>query len=186
MQHLDAIVRYAEDELTCRRKPLLNYFGESYSADNCSTCDNCTSAPTTLTDITIPAQKFLSCVKRADEKFGAGHIADILLGSKNEKVLRWEHDKLSTHGIGTELNRKQWMHLARQLVQMGYLQQEGEFHTLSLTAKALESLKKRQPIFGVVQEAAERVKKSKGKKDRDRIQPCAVCHPAPETQGDGR
>jgi ATP-dependent DNA helicase RecQ len=164
MQHLNAIVRYAEDELTCRRKPLLNYFGESYSADNCSTCDNCTSAPTTLTDITIPAQKFLSCVKRADEKFGAGHIADILLGSKNEKVLRWEHDKLSTHGIGTEMNRKQWMHLARQLVQMGYLQQEGEFHTLSLTAKALESLKKRQPIFGVVQEAAERVKKSKGKK----------------------
>jgi ATP-dependent DNA helicase RecQ len=164
MQHLNAIVRYAEDELTCRRKPLLNYFGESYSADNCSTCDNCTSAPTTLTDITIPAQKFLSCVKRADEKFGAGHIADILLGSKNEKVLRWEHDKLSTHGIGTEMNKKQWMHLARQLVQMGYLQQEGEFHTLSLTAKALESLKKRQPIFGVVQEAAERVKKSKGKK----------------------
>ncbi|MBM4428460.1 MAG: DNA helicase RecQ [Chloroflexi bacterium] len=164
MQHLNAIVRYAEDELTCRRKPLLNYFGESYSADNCSTCDNCTSAPTTLTDITIPAQKFLSCVKRADEKFGAGHIADILLGSKNEKVLRWEHDKLSTHGIGTEMNRKQWMHLARQLVQMGYLQQEGEFHTLSLTAKALESLKKRQPILGVVQEAAERVKKSKGKK----------------------
>jgi ATP-dependent DNA helicase RecQ len=164
MQHLNAIVRYAEDELTCRRKPLLNYFGESYSADNCSTCDNCTSTPTTLTDITIPAQKFLSCVKRVDEKFGAGHIADILLGSKNEKVLRWEHDKLSTHGIGTEMNRKQWMHLARQLVQMGYLQQEGEFHTLSLTAKALESLKKRQPIFGVVQEAAERVKKSKGKK----------------------
>jgi ATP-dependent DNA helicase RecQ len=164
MQHLNAIVRYAEDELTCRRKPLLNYFGESYSADNCSTCDNCTSAPTTLTDITIPAQKFLSCVKRADEKFGAGHIADILLGSKNEKVLRWEHDKLSTHGIGTEMNKKQWMHLARQLVQMGYLQQEGEFHTLSLTAKALESLKKRQPIFGIVQEAAERVKKSKGKK----------------------
>jgi len=164
MQHLNAIVRYAEDELTCRRKPLLNYFGESYSADNCSTCDNCTSAPTTLTDITVPAQKFLSCVKRADEKFGAGHIADILLGSKNEKVLRWEHDKLSTHGIGTEMNRKQWMHLARQLVQMGYLQQEGEFHTLSLTAKALESLKKRQPILGVVQEAAERVKKSKGKK----------------------
>ncbi|MDP1548156.1 MAG: DNA helicase RecQ [Anaerolineales bacterium] len=164
MQRLNAIVRYAEDEFTCRRKPLLNYFGESYSADNCSTCDNCTSAPTTLTDITIPAQKFLSCVKRADEKFGAGHIADILLGSKNEKVLRWGHEKLSTHGIGGEMNKKQWMHLARQLVQMGYLQQEGEFHTLSLTARALESLRKRQSIMGVVQEAAERVKKSREKK----------------------
>lgn len=157
IQHLDAIVRFAEDERTCRRKPLLNYFGESYDADNCSNCDNCTSAPTPLTDITVFAQKFLSCVKRADEKFGAAHIVDILLGSKNEKVLRWEHDKLSTYGIGGELTKKQWMHIARQLLSMEYLKQEGEFHTLSLTAKALEALKKREPIFGVVQEA-ERVR----------------------------
>lgn len=165
IEHLNAIVRYAEDERTCRRKPLLNYFGESYSAETCSNCDNCTSAPTPLTDITIYAQKFLSCVKRADEKFGAGHIVDILLGSKNEKVLRWEHDKLSTYGIGTELTKKQWMHIARQLLSMGYLKQEGEYHTLSLTAKALESLKKRETIFGVVQEA-ERVR-VKGKKKEE-------------------
>jgi ATP-dependent DNA helicase RecQ len=163
IEHLNAIVRYAEDERNCRRKPLLNYFGESYSAENCSNCDNCNSAPTLLTDVTIPAQKFLSCVKRADEKFGAGHIVDILLGSKNEKVLRWEHDKLSTYGIGRELDRKQWMHLARQLLSMGYLKQEGEFHTLSLTPKALESLRKREPIFGVMQEA-ERAAKADGKK----------------------
>ena len=163
IQHLDAIVKYAEDERICRRKPLLNYFGESFQADNCSNCDNCTSAPAPLTDITIYAQKFLSCVKRADEKFGAGHIADILLGSKNEKVLRWEHDKLSTYGIGTELTKKQWMHIARQLLTMGYMKQEGEFHTLSLTVKALETLKKRETIFGVMQEA-ERVQKKGGKK----------------------
>jgi ATP-dependent DNA helicase RecQ len=160
---LNAIVSYAEDERICRRKPLLNYFGESYSADNCSNCDNCTSAPTPLTDITVFAQKFLSCVKRADEKFGAGHIVDILLGSKNEKVLRWGHDKLSTYSIGTELTKKQWMHIARQLLSMGYLKQEGEFHTLSLTAKAVEALKKRESVFGVVQEA-ERVR-TKGTKE---------------------
>ena len=163
--HLDAIVRYAEDERICRRKPLLHYFGESYQTDNCSNCDNCTSAPTPLTDITIYAQKFLSCVKRADEKFGAGHIVDILLGSKNEKILRWEHDKLSTYGIGTELAKKQWMHIARQLLSMGYLKQDGEYHTLSLTVKALESLKKRETILGVMQEA-ERVQK-KGKKKQE-------------------
>ncbi len=162
--HLDAIVRYAEDEMTCRRKPLLNYFGESISADSCSNCDNCTSAPTMQTDITVFAQKFLSCVRRADERFGAGHIADILLGSKNEKVLRWGHDKLSTYGIGTELTKKQWMHLARQLLTMGYLKQEGEYHTLSLTARALEALRKRETIMGVVQEA-ERVRKGGRKKE---------------------
>ncbi len=165
MQHLDAIVRYAEDEISCRRKPLLNYFGESYAADNCSNCDNCTSAPTPLTDITIYAQKFLSCVKRADEKFGAGHVADILLGSKNEKVLRWEHDKLSTYGIGTDLTKKQWMHIARQLLTMSFLKQEGEYHTLSLTPRALEALRKRESVFGIVQEA-ERVR-TKGRKKEE-------------------
>jgi ATP-dependent DNA helicase RecQ len=106
IQHLGAIVRYAEDERTCRRKPLLNYFGETFASETCSNCDNCTSAPVPLADITIYAQKFLSCVKRADEKFGAGHITDILLGSENEKVLRWEHNKLSTYGIGKGLDQE--------------------------------------------------------------------------------
>jgi ATP-dependent DNA helicase RecQ len=159
IQHLDAIVRYAEDEMTCRRKPLLNYFGESVANENCANCDNCTSAPTPLTDITILAQKFLSCVKRADEKFGAGHITDILLGSENEKVMRWEHNRLSTYGIGTELNRKQWMHIARQLVTMGYLKQEGEYHTLSLTVRAMDALRRREKIMGTVEEA-ERARKA--------------------------
>ena len=163
VEHLNAIVRFAEDEITCRRNPLLNYFGESTSIENCSNCDNCTSAPTPLSDITIFAQKFLSCVKRADEKFGAGHIADILLGSENEKVLRWEHNKLSTYGIGRELTRKQWMHIARQLLTMGYLKQEGEYHTLSLTQKALEALRKREKVMGVVQEAERARKEGKRK-----------------------
>ena len=169
IEHLNAIVRFAEDERVCRRKPLLNYFGESYQAENCSACDNCTSAPTPLTDITVYAQKFLSCVKRADEKFGAGHIVDILLGSKNEKVLRWDHDKLSTYGIGTELTKKQWMHIARQLLSMVYLKQEGEYHTLSITARALDALRKREIIYGVVQEA-ERVKLKKEGKKKENIE----------------
>jgi ATP-dependent DNA helicase RecQ len=160
IEHLNAIVRFAEDETNCRRKPLLDYFGEAFEADNCGNCDNCTSTPIELTDITIVAQKFLSCVKRADEKFGAGHIVNILLGSKNEKVLRWGHDKLSTYNIGQELTKKQWMHLARQLVQQGYLKQAGEFHTLSLTPKALDALKQRSKIMGVLQEAERAQKKS--------------------------
>ena len=168
IEHLNAIVRFAEDEIGCRRKPLLNYFGESVSADNCSNCDNCTSAPTPLSDITILAQKFLSCVKRADEKFGAGHITDILLGSENEKVLRWEHNRLSTYGIGKELTKKQWMHIARQLLTMGYLKQDGEYHTLSLTPRAMEALRKREKIMGILQEA-EREKKA-GKKQKGEIE----------------
>ncbi len=167
IQHLDAIVRYAEDEINCRRKPLLNYFGESYSTLNCKNCDNCTAEAPSLTDITIPAQKFLSCVKRTGERFGAAHVVDVLLGSKNEKVIKYEHDKLSTHGIGSELNKKQWMHLARQLVQMGYLNQDGEFRVLSLTPKAASALKNRAKIMGQLQEVQERASK---KANRDELE----------------
>ncbi len=91
---------------------------------------------------------------------------DILLGSKSEKVLKWEHDKLSTYGIGAELTKKQWMHLARQLVQGGYLTDQGEYHTLRLTTKALDALKNRAKIMGVVQERAEAARKGKKQKDR--------------------
>ncbi len=164
LQHLDAIVRFAEDESNCRRKPLLTYFGENYTVSNCKNCDNCTAAPPVLADITIPAQKFLSCVKRTGERFGAGHVVDVLRGSKGEKVLKWEHDKLSTYGIGADLTQKQWMHLARQLAQNGYLNQDGEYHTLSLTEKAMEALKKRTPILGQLQEVEERPRNQKARK----------------------
>lgn len=147
-QHLDAIARYAEDIRQCRRKPLLAYFGEAYTADNCKSCDNCNAAPPVLTDITIVAQKFLSCVKRTGERFGAGHVVDVLRGSKSEKVLSNGHDKLSTYGIGSELNEKQWLTLARLLVQMGYLNQDAEFHTLSLTGRAVSALRQRTVIMG--------------------------------------
>jgi ATP-dependent DNA helicase RecQ len=159
VQHLDAIVRYAEDEISCRRKPLLAYFGETYPEPNCKNCDNCNADAPVLADITVPAQKFLSCVKRTGERFGAVHVIDVLLGSQNEKVLKYEHDKLSTHGIGRELNQKQWMHLSRQLVQMGYLKQDGEFRVLSLTPTALDALRDRTPIMGQLQEVEERAPK---------------------------
>ncbi|HVM71463.1 MAG TPA: DNA helicase RecQ [Anaerolineales bacterium] len=158
-QHLDAIVRFAEDEGSCRRKPLLNYFGEAYTIPNCKNCDNCNAEPPQLTDITVPAQKFLSCVKRTGERFGAAYVTEVLLGSQGERILQTGHDKLSTYGIGKELNKKQWMHLARQLVQMGYLIQESEYRTLSLSPKAGAALKNRSPILGQLQEVEERASK---------------------------
>jgi len=154
-QHLDAIVRYAEDEINCRRKPLLDYFGETYAAENCGNCDNCTTEAA-LTDITIPAQKLLSCVIRTGERFGAVHVIRVLIGSKDERIFLQGHDRLSTYGIGGELNRGQWTHLARQLAQMGYLDQDSEYRTLKLTPKGYDALKNRTPIMGRLQEARER------------------------------
>jgi ATP-dependent DNA helicase RecQ len=147
-QHLDAMIQYAEDENHCRRKPLLTYFGETYADKNCNNCDNCNASVPTLVDITIPAQKFLSCVKRCDESFGTAHIVNVLRGSKAEKILAHGHDKLSTYGIGSDLNTKQWMNLSRQLIQLGYLSKDPEFQTLALTPKAISALKQRTTIMG--------------------------------------
>ncbi len=164
-QHLDAIVRFAEDESNCRRKPLLNYFGEAYTVPNCRNCDNCNAEAPQLTDITVPAQKFLSCVKRTGERFGALYITEVLLGSKGERILQQGHDRLTTYGIGGELDKKQWMHLSRQLVQMGYLIQESGFRTLSLSPKASAALKNRSIIMGQLQEVQERASKKANKQE---------------------
>jgi len=151
-QHLDAMTRYAEGS-ACRRKPLLSYFGETFEPENCGVCDNCVGKESVLTDITIPAQKFISCVKRSGERFGAAHIVDILLGAKNEKVERYSHQTLSTFGIGAELTKSQWMHISRQLVEKGLLDQEPAYRVLSVTAKGVEMLKSREPVKGQINEA---------------------------------
>ena len=167
MQHLDAITRFAEDEINCRRKPLLNYFGESYAIQNCRNCDNCNAEVPAQTDITLPVQKFLSCVKRTGERFGPAYVTDVLLGSKGERILRLGHDQLSTFGIGGELSKQQWMHLARQLVQMGYLEQESEYRTLRLSPKGNGALKNRTPILGQLQEVTQRTSRKAGKIELD-------------------
>ncbi|MDQ3004930.1 MAG: DNA helicase RecQ [Chloroflexota bacterium] len=151
-QHLDAMTRYAEGS-ACRRKPLLSYFGETFESENCGICDNCVLEESELTDITIPAQKFISCVKRSGERFGAAHIVDILLGSRNEKIERYSHQTLSTFGIGAELTKSQWMHISRQLVEKGFLNQEPAYRVLSVSAKGLEMLKSRELVKGQINEA---------------------------------
>ncbi|HEX7974797.1 MAG TPA: DNA helicase RecQ [Anaerolineales bacterium] len=152
-QHLNALVRFAESDV-CRRAPLMAYFGETYNADNCGNCDNCRSAEKMQVDISIPALKFLSCVKRTGELFGASHIAGVLLGEDNAKVHKFGHQSLSTFGIGKELTKKQWLHLGRQLAQKGFLQQEDRYGSLKLTPKAYELFKNQAPVWGVLLEEA--------------------------------
>ncbi len=167
-QHLDALVRYAESDV-CRRRSLLAYFGEDYVTEGCGMCDNCLSSGKKLVDITLPAQKFLSCVKRTGEIFGAVHLVDVLLGSENQKVLKFNHQALSTYGIGKDLSRSQWLHIGRQLVQKGLLDQSGEFHSLKLTPRAYEVLKSKEAILGIfqVEEPVVAAKKRTGEVDYD-------------------
>jgi ATP-dependent DNA helicase RecQ len=149
-EHLKALTRYAESDV-CRRVPLLAYFGEKYTTESCGMCDVCRNSQQNLVDLTIPAQKFLSCVKRTGEMFGANHIVDVLLGSENQKVLKFGHQRLSTYGIGKDLSRKQWLHVCRQLVQRGLLAQDDRYRGLQSTPKAVRILQGTDKFLGVLE-----------------------------------
>ncbi len=149
--HLNAFIRLVETEV-CRRQPLLDYFGEEYPQGNCGMCDNCLTDEKDLKDITIAAQKFLSCAKRTGERFGAGHIIDVLRGSEAKKVLKFGHQNLSTYGIGQDLSKRQWFHLSRQFVQKGLLIQDMEFGSLKLADKAWKVMKGKEKVLGRLEE----------------------------------
>jgi ATP-dependent DNA helicase RecQ len=149
---LRAMLRYAES-WRCRRATLLEHFDEDYGQPSCGSCDVCSGAPTGTAaaeeDVTTQAYKLLSCVKRTGERYGAGHVVDVLLGSRNERVLGLGHSELSTWGIGKEWARAQWLDLAAQLSRKGYLAKDEDFGVLSLTPKALAAFRDRSPIAAV-------------------------------------
>ncbi|MCB8965504.1 MAG: DNA helicase RecQ [Ardenticatenaceae bacterium] len=147
---LDGMLGFVETAV-CRRRPLLAYFGETYNQDNCDLCDNCTTQVQALVDVTIPAQKFLSCVKRTGERFGTSHVIDVLRGSQAQKVLKFGHDQLSTYNIGGEFSKKEWQHLARQFIQQELLVQDMEHGSLHLTPKAYAVFKGEQ-VMGTLPE----------------------------------
>jgi ATP-dependent DNA helicase RecQ len=118
----------------CRRKYMLNYFGES-APDQCGNCDVCLTQYD-LFDATVIAQKALSAVTRLGSSYGANYVIDFLRGSKSEKI-RQEHKALKTYGAGADLSREEWFVYLRDLVSLGYLQQsEGSYPVLQLTPKS--------------------------------------------------
>jgi len=146
---LNHLIGFAETDL-CRRIPLLNYFGETDIANRCDMCDNCRTEKRDeeLVDLSIPAQMFLSCVKRTGEIFGAGHIVNILRGSKSQKITKFAHEKLSTYGIGISYSTKQWRYISRQLLQKGLLKNDYDHGSLKLTPKAWKLLQGDETFFG--------------------------------------
>jgi len=151
---LSQLLGFAETDL-CRRVPLLNYFGETGVPERCGMCDNCRMGKEekALVDLTVPAQMFLSCVKRTGEIFGAGHIVEVLRGSSSQKILKFGHEALSTYGIGTDRSARQWRHLSRQLIQKGLLLHHYDHGSLKLTPKAWEVLRGEETFLGRVEEA---------------------------------
>ena len=140
-QHLDAMLALCET-LQCRRVQLLAYFGEESTA--CGNCDTCLSPPEGI-DGTIPAQKLLSTVVRLDrernQRFGAGHLIDILLGKHTPRMSEQGHDTLRTFGIGADLSDQEWRGVVRQLLAQGLLAVHGDgYGTLVITELSAEVL----------------------------------------------
>ena len=128
---LDALLGWCE-VTECRRKPLLEYFGEA-RAEPCGNCDNCLRAPATW-DGTEAARKLLSAVYRTGQTFGAAHVIDVLRGEATEKVARHRHERLSVFGIGSDLPVSAWRSLLRQLLVKGYVLVDHEgYGALALT-----------------------------------------------------
>ena len=135
---LDALVGLAETA-GCRRVRLLGYFGEA--SGPCGNCDTCLNPPRVWNG-TEAAQKALSCVYRTGQRFGAGHVIDILRGNATERVQRLRHDELTTWNIGADMSDQQWRAAFRQLIALGFLETDSDaYGALKLTQAARGVLK---------------------------------------------
>jgi ATP-dependent DNA helicase RecQ len=136
----------------CRRQILLRYFDEVYEKP-CGYCDICDNPPE-ITDATVDAQKFLSCIYRLQQNYGLIHVIDVLRGSASEKIQQFGHQKLSTYGIGKDRTAYYWKQLAWQLIHRDYCFQDIEhFNVLRLGAKAVPVLRGQEKVSLAVQRA---------------------------------
>jgi ATP-dependent DNA helicase RecQ len=162
---LDALLALCEAS-DCRRVRLLGYFGERSSP--CGNCDNCLAPPDTW-DGTEAARKLLSCIYRMQRSsgigYGAGHLIDVLRGKRTDKVAQHHHDRLSTFGIGADLDDARWRGVLRQLVALGHVVTQGEYNVLALTDSARAVLKGEVPI--VLRLPREAMPRSRLRKPRD-------------------
>ncbi|WP_124552469.1 DNA helicase RecQ [Methylophilus methylotrophus] len=142
---LDALLGYCEST-ACRHQSILRYFGESHPGA-CGQCDNCLH-PVETWQATQVAQMALSCVYRTGQRFGVGHLIDVLTGKTTPQVERFNHDKVSTFGIGKTLNQNQWSGVYRQLIAAGLLEADmAAYGGLKLTEAARPVLKGEQEVW---------------------------------------
>jgi ATP-dependent DNA helicase RecQ len=144
LQKLDALLGFCEST-ECRHQTILRYFGEVHPG-NCNECDNCLT-PVQSWDASREAQMALSCVYRTGQRFGVGHLVDVLLGKQTERITKFGHQQLSTFGIGLEHTAQQWSSIFRQLVAGGLLEADMEaYGGLRLTESARPVLKGEQRV----------------------------------------
>lgn len=160
-QKLEGLLAFAE-ATRCRRELLLGAFGEDFQGP-CGNCDNCLEPPKTW-DATVPAQKALSAVYRSGQRFGAGHVIDILRGIEGERMRQLGHERLTTFGIGVDMDEKGWRSVFRQLLAAGLLEADAEgYGTLRLTPASRAVLTGDQQVL--LREDARPVRSARRRRD---------------------
>ncbi len=169
-QKLESLLAYAE-ATRCRRERLLGAFGEKFTGP-CGHCDNCVAPPKTW-DATVPAQKALSAVYRSGQRYGSGHVIDILRGIDGERVNQLGHDKLPTFGVGADMDEKAWRSVFRQLLAAGLLATDPEgYGTLRLTAASRDVLTGGQRVL--LREDARPVRSARRRRDSQTVSGASI------------
>lgn len=144
--NLQLLINYCH-AYTCLRSEIMAYFGESSDVDNCGNCGNCTNT-SEMVDMTVEAQKIMSCIYRTDQRYGSGTIIKILRGSKDKKLLEWGLDKQSTYGLMENASEGLIKEIIMHLVAQGYLDVEGgTYPILKLSRLSRPVLKGETPFF---------------------------------------
>ena len=126
----------------CRHRTLVEYFGESYTREDCGACDWCLKELDVVADSTTVAQKVLSSVARLKQGWGTAHVVDVLMGRATEKIVASHHDALSTFGLLKEESSAALRGYIEQLVAEGFLAREGDpYPVLRLTAEGTSLLR---------------------------------------------
>ena len=143
-EKLQRMQEYAEARV-CRRRILLNYFGET-SAEDCGHCDVCAHPPRTF-DGTIVTQKALSAIVRTNEKIHIGQCIEVLRGIKSPTVVRNHYNELKTFGVGSDVSVKDWQNYMLQMMQMGFFEiAYNEHNVMKVTSLGWQVLKGEHPV----------------------------------------
>ncbi len=131
----------------CRHKELSEYFGQTYDKPNCGACDYCLGEVEGIDDATILAKKILSCIARTGQRFGVGHVVDVLAGASTEQIRRCRHEELSTYGLLKEIPRKSLMSMVYQLIDQDVIgRTPGDRPTLHLNPQSLAVMRGQQQV----------------------------------------
>ena len=153
IEKLNQMAGYASHNI-CRRKQLLGFFGEDYPEGKCTGCDICEGSAE-LIDITVDAQIVMSAASRTGQRFGVGHIVDMVTGSDTKRIRELRHNEIKTYGVGKNKNKEHWRSIIHELLAQDIMEQEGgPYPVLKITRKGLDVLCGREKAFGLKREEA--------------------------------